>query len=326
VDPRPGAGASPHGPPRGTRALELWFKKYQEDRCSLLAAAVAYRALFSIIPITALMVAGASQLLHLPDIRRQVVNGVVERIPIGRGLVIDSLNAISDSREPLTFLGIILLLWAAKGLFSTVRETLNVVWNVPARSFVGQNLVDLAGVLGLGTLVLVSVSGTATLHTIRNVGVQWLGDPDPGTSWVLEPATAVLTAAVSFGAFLLAYRFVPHVDHGFRDVVPGALLATVLFETGKHAFAWYLSSFSNHEVYGALGTVMVFQLWVYFSANILLAGAEVNAIRRGVLPASLRTRVERLDDNEVLRAAEERGATAKGERVSVTEPGASAKS
>lgn len=270
--------------------LHLWFQKYQEDRCSLLAAAIAYRALFSIIPITALLVAGASQVLRIAEIRRQIVDYVIERLPIGRGLVIDSLQSIRDSSEPLTFFGVLLLVWAAMGMLSTVRETLNIAWGVRPRTFLGQRLTEIAGVLGLGVLVVLSLSGTAALHTIRNRGVLWFGDPDPQHSWILEPATAVLTAGVTFLAFLFIYRYVPHVRHGFRDVVPGSLLGTALFETSKHGFAFYVSTFSHHEVYGALGTVMLFLLWVYVSATILLAGAELNAVRRGVRAPSERRR------------------------------------
>ena len=259
--------------------LRRWFEKYQKDRCSLLASAIAYRALFSIIPVTALLVAVVSRAVRIPEVERQVVDSVIERIPIDRGLVTDSLRAISGTSEPLSIISAILLLWAAMGIFTTLRETLNIVWGVSPRGLVKQRLVDIVSIFGLGVLVVLSISGTAALHSLGGEGMSAMGDL-PRTRWLLELVSAVIPATVTFLAFLFVYRYVPYVLHSFDDVFPGAVLGAIFFEAAKHGFAWYVANFSNSEVYGALGTVMVFQLWVYVSANILLAGAVLNAVLR----------------------------------------------
>jgi len=259
--------------------LRRWFEKYQKDRCSMLAAAFAYRALFSIIPVTALLVAVVSRALRIPKIEAQVVALVMERIPVERGLVVDALRAISGTSEPLSILGAILLLWAAMGIFTTLRETLNIIWGVSPKGLVSQRLVDISAIFGLGVLVVVSIAGTAALHSLLGAGQSVMGAL-PRLRWILELASAVLPATVTFLAFLLVYRYVPYVTVSTDDVLPGAILGAVLFEIAKHGFAWYVSTFSNHQVYGALGTVMLFQLWVYVSANIVLACAELNAVLR----------------------------------------------
>lgn len=259
--------------------LRRWFEKYSKDRCSLLASAIAYRALFSIIPVTALLVAVISRALRVPEVERQVVELVMERIPVDRGLVTDALRAISGTSEPLSILGGILLLWAATGIFTTVREILNIVWGVNPKGLVKQHLVDVMAIFGLGALVVLSITGTAALHSLLGGEASVMG-AIPRTRWLLELTSAVLPATVTFLAFLLVYRYVPYVTVSMDDVLPGAILGAVLFEIAKHGFAWYVSTFSGHKVYGALGTVMLFQLWVYVSANILLAGAVLNAVRK----------------------------------------------
>ena len=271
------------------RILRRWFTKYQTDRCSLLAAAIAYRALFSIIPVTALLVAVVSRALWSPEVEKQVVDLVIERIPIDRGLVVDALRAISGTSEPLSIVGAILLLWAAMGMFTTLRETLNIVWGVSPKGLVSQRLVDIASLFGLGVLVALSIIGTAALHSLHSTGMSVMGDW-PRTRWLLELGSAILPATVTFVAFLFVYRYVPLVDHSMEDVLPGAMVGAVLFEGAKHGFTWYVAKFSSQQVYGALGTVMVFQLWVYVSANVLLAGAELNAALRAGrgLPAPVR--------------------------------------
>ena len=83
-------------------------------------------------------------------------------------------------------------------------------------------------------------------------------------------------ASVTIIAFLFLYRYVPSVSHGFRDVWPGAVIAGVLFEGAKHAFTYYVANWNRYEMlYGALGAVMLFLLWIYLSAMILLIGAEL---------------------------------------------------
>jgi membrane protein len=269
---------------KAPQTLRRWARSYRENRCSLLAAAIAYRVLFSIIPVTALLVAGATRALRVPQIEHQVVDRVIERIPLDRGLVTDGLRAMSDSSEPLTILGMIALLWASAGMFSTLRETLNVASSVSGRSFVRQKLVDVAAVLGLGVLVVISILGTGALHTIRNIGTSWMGELAPRAQWLWGLAASILPATVTFVAFLLVYRYVPNVSHRVRDVLPGALLGGGLFEGAKHGFAYYASNFARYEIHGALGTVLLFQLWIYVSASILLAGAVLNAVLRGPTP------------------------------------------
>ena len=79
--------------------------------------------------------------------------------------------------------------------------------------------------------------------------------------------------------FALVYRYVPHTRLTWGDVWPGAGLAAVLFEASKNLFAWYLASFANYSlVYGSLATVIVFLLWTYISALVLLVGAEFAAV------------------------------------------------
>jgi membrane protein len=83
-------------------------------------------------------------------------------------------------------------------------------------------------------------------------------------------------AVLSFLAFVGVYRLVPDAPVRVRDVWPGALLATVLFETLKNVFAFYIQHFNNYDVvYGSLGAIMIFLLWTYLAANILLLGAAV---------------------------------------------------
>ncbi len=253
-------------------------RQFFGDRCPMMAAAIAYQVLFAIIPVTALLVAGIGFTLRTSEVRDEVVERIVERIPLDRNLVTDAIRTVSRSGRPLTFAGSLLLVWTAIGMFSTVRDSLNVAWGVAGRGYVRQKLVDLLSVLGLALLLIGSIAGTTAVHSIASLSRALDGREAPDVDRLWSSAAAAISALATFVAFLFAYRFGPNVRHGFRDVLPGAVLGAVLFEIAKHGFTLYVSRFSRYEVlYGSLGAVMLFQLWVYVSALILLAGAELNS-------------------------------------------------
>jgi membrane protein len=158
-----------------------------------------------------------------------------------------------------------------------VRDALNVAWDTETqRRWVWQKLLDAGSVLGLGVLLGGSIAASAALHSVEGWARGLFGSPTPEFAQVLRWSGWVFPAIVSLTTFLLLYRFVPNVRHGFRDVWPGALFAAASFEVSKHGFTLYVAHFSQYElVYGALGAVMLFMLWTYVSALILLAGAEV---------------------------------------------------
>lgn len=255
------------------------YRKFQVDRCTVMAAAISYRVLFSIVPATAMVVTIVGWILRKPEIRKDVVDQVTRSIPIDRSLVTDALGTLSATSQPLTVAGAILLVWAGSGIFSTVRESLNTTWGVGARSFVRQKMVDLAAILGLGVLVALSILGNATLDVVKGITAGLLRDATPGPQWIWDWSAALLPFAVTLTAFVFGYRYVPNVRHGFRDVAPGAVLGAILFEGAKWIFGFYVARFDRLAmVYGALGTVMLFLLWVYVSAVILLIGAELNFV------------------------------------------------
>ena len=263
-----------------SRLPRAW-RNFFADRCPMMAAAIAYQVLFAIVPLTALVVAATGFALRAPDLRGQVVQWVVERIPLDRSLVIDAIRAVANSGTPLTFVGTLLLLWTAVGMFSTVRDSLNFAWGVRGGGIVHQKLIDVASVLGLTLLLLFSVAGTSALHGVASPSTTFLGYPSPDFDHVWNLIAGGVPAFATYAAFHLAYRYLPNVRHGFRDVLPGTLFGAALFELGKHGFTLYVARFNHYEVlYGSLGAVLLFQLWIYLSAVILLAGAELNAAAR----------------------------------------------
>ena len=191
--------------------------------------------------------------------------------------VIDTIRGISDVSGALTIVGLVGMGWSASAMFGAIRKSLNIAWDTDVhRPVVQQKLIDLGMVLGLGLLLGASIAGTAILRTLQEVSDDALGPLSTGTGFFWSVLPFFLPGLFTFTVFMLVYRYVPNVVTTVRDVCPGALLATVLFELLKNAFALYVANFNSYAgAYGALGGILLFLLWTSLTSNILLIGAEL---------------------------------------------------
>ena len=193
-------------------------------------------------------------------------------------LVTEALEGVSDVSGALSIVGLVATGWAGLAMFGSIRKSLNIAWDTDVhRPVVQQKFFDLAMMAGLGLLLASSVGATIALSTLRALSGD-LGPLSEGTKFLWTIVPLLVPGIMTFVMFVVVYRFIPNVRHSFRDVWPGALLATVLFELLKNGFAIYVANFNNYAgAYGALGGILLFLLFIYLSANILLIGAELAA-------------------------------------------------
>jgi membrane protein len=184
---------------------------------------------------------------------------------------------LSKESPGLTIIGLLGLVWSSSGMFGAIRSALNIAWGAePRHGLIGQKLRDIAAVFGLGLMLLLSMTASIAMHLVQSYSLRTGGGGLVPLDRVWVVLGLVVPAVVSFVAFLLLYRNVPNVKHRVSDVWPGALVAAVLFELGKHGFAFYVAHFYRYQqVNGALGGVMLFMLWTYVASIIMLFGAEL---------------------------------------------------
>ena len=191
--------------------------------------------------------------------------------------IIDTVQGVSRLSGALTIVGLFATAWSGSALFASVRRSLNSIWSVDVkRPLVQQKLIDLGLVAGFGVLLGASVASTAAIIALRRLSDEALGplSNNSGVFWSIVPL--LVPAFFSFFVFAFLYRYVPNVRVSFRTLWPGALLATILFELLKDGFGLYVANFTNYDLtYGALGGVLLFMLWTYLTASILLLGAEL---------------------------------------------------
>jgi len=259
-------------------------KKFQEDGCPQLAAAITYYVIFSLFPVL-IFVTGVVGLFLSESAQGDVVTEVLQQLPFsedeGRNDVEEAVRAISGGNaRALGLLGLAGMAWGGSGVFGSIRRALNIVYREPDynRPWFQQKAVDLALVLALSVGFIASIVATTALEIVqaRSEDTAWLGDVSENIGALWTVATYGIGFVFSFLAFVALYTVVPSRNRNLVNAVPGAVVAAVLFELGKYLFSFYVANFKNFDVvFGSLGAVATFMFWVYMSAQIMLLGAEV---------------------------------------------------
>jgi membrane protein len=264
------------------RVLVMSADRYFADRCPQLAAGIAYRVLFSIVPLAIVMVSIFGFLLGSQEVNDVVVDTIARALPSTAASRQDVADAITEIASPSGVLGVVtlaLFAWAATGMMASIRAGLEVAFHVEhSRPMARGKLVDLALVVGTAALVLVTVGVTLldrlAQHTLRRVdAATGLQQTQLGT--IIPRAVAV---AASVAIVMLLYRFVPGRRLRLRDALAGAITTAVLLLAISFASGRIYDSVTRLSVvYGSLTAALVFLYSVYLYASALLFGGQVAA-------------------------------------------------
>lgn len=255
---------------------------YTRHATSQLAAAIAYRVLFSLVPLTAFF--GAVAAAVLPEQQRSAVaNWLIDLAP-GTALDPSVEHALTTSRTTSTLAGIVallVLLWSASAMMASIRTAFRVIWeNDLRRTYVRSKLLDLTLVLGVGVLAVASLGATLLVQVLTEVGHDLRHVLGGGTEGgVLATILEVLSSgALTFGVLVVVYRTVPPVRPRWRATWPPALLGAIGFHLATATYAFYLARYGDvTAVYGPLAAVLGFLLVVYIGVLVILLGAELVA-------------------------------------------------
>ena len=274
------------------RTLVAAARAWWDDDALRLGASLAYYTLFAIGPVLLVAVAIAGMVFGPDAVRGEIVgqlDGLIGRE--GAEAVQALLEGASQRQAGIfaTIVGSLALLIAATGAFLELQVALNTIWRVKPKPgmFVKALIVDRLRSFGLvvavGFLLLVSLVITAALAALS----AWISRRAPGFPITLNIMSLLVSLIVTSGLFALLFRFLPDVRLRPKDVATGSMVTAVLFMIGQQAIGFYLGQSTTRSSYGAAGSVMILLLWVYYSCQILLFGAEFTrlwAARHGVRP------------------------------------------
>jgi membrane protein len=265
------AGAAAEG------ALSEFFAK----GCPKLAAAISYYSLLALFPLAILIVAVAGLVIDNDSARTRVIEAILDRVPLsagaGRSDLEDILATVTASSGATGAIGLVFLLVAASGVMGALRFALNSVWEVedPRPPLRGKAL-DVVLVLGAGLVVAVSLTLTFVVRLVSDVSEEELGAVGGPVADAVLATGRLLPAVLALGVFTAMLRFLPSAPVRWRHALIGGLVAAVGYEGTKTLFALYLENVANlSAVYASLGTVVVFLVFVWLTANLFLFGAEL---------------------------------------------------
>ena len=268
-----------HGWYRVTRNSILGFNRQEGSR---KAAAMTYFAVFSIFPFLLLLIAILSFFISSAAAQQRVIDlfsGFLPAGPTGARQVIEGVVA---ARGVAAGVGIVLLLWGAIGWFDNIDMSVNEMWGVKrSRSLVKGLLFDLAMVLGLATVLLVTWGANFTVGVLYS----YLGSNGssliPGSAALWNVVVWAVATGLMFLVFLPLYRFSPMCNLTWRDVWKGALITALFWSVVRSAFAVYVAYFANYSsAYGSLGAAIAFITWLYVANMVILFGAALTYAMR----------------------------------------------
>lgn len=264
-------------------AGESWLDDYAPS----MGAAIAFYTLFSLTPLLLIVISLAGLVVGVPVAREAVLAqfGGVAGSDIARLLdaMLSSLDRPAAGLAGVG-LGVLSLLIGATSVFGELQNALDRIWRVPPKARGGivkilrSRLRALGLVLSLGFLLIVSLLLSAALAALRARWGAWL----ESLLALAQLADLLASATLVSVLFGMIYKWVPQVPLRWRDVLPGAVVAALLFTLGKSLIALYIARSGLTSPYGAAASLVVLLLWIYYAALIFLLGAEIT--RAAVVP------------------------------------------
>jgi len=262
-------------------ALVSSFRGFSEDKISRLGAALAYYGIFSMAPLLVIAIGIASMVFGQQAAQGELLDQIEGTVGADAGQAVQDMLRSTDrggGSVAATIVGVVLLLFGASGAFVQLQDALDTIWHVvprPDRSWwaiVRERFLSFAMVVVIGFLLLVLLGVSAALSAVS----KFLTPAAlPGGAALWQGSNAVVSLGIVTLLLALLFKGLPDVKLAWRDVWIGALVTALLFTVGKSLIGLYLAHTSTASAFGAAGSLVVLLVWVYYSSQIVLFGAEL---------------------------------------------------
>ncbi|BAZ45097.1 ribonuclease BN [Chondrocystis sp. NIES-4102] len=286
-----------------TKLLKATFKKWQEDNASRIAAALAYYTVFSVSPLLVIAIAIAGAFFGQETAQAQITEKLTSLL--GQDAVEPILVALNNMSQPrirgiASLISVAVLILGASGIFAQLQDALNTIWKVKPQAgkgmlaFLRKRLLSFLMVLAIGFILILSLILSAVVSALKMYRVDFL----PGSAIVWENLDFIVSLGLLTFLFSLMFKYVPDIKIAWKDVFIGSVITSLLFLFGKFLLGLYLSKGSLGSAYGAAGSLIVFLAWVYYSAQIILFGAEFTQVYTQMYGSKVRAkRYSQLEEN-----------------------------
>ena len=268
------------------RALELPYvgvlvRAYLESRNHFnkdMSASVAYFSFLSIFPLVLGIISVGSLFLDSSEVRLRLDNFIAEAVPGGATLIIENIDTLIRLRGPIGLISVGVLLWSASKMVGAMTRGVNFALGQKRNyAFFLSPLRNFGLTLTVSILLLAAMSVSPVAEILSDVDLGWPSETIRDYLDVI--AGNVVSFGITFAVFWSVYLLIPYKRPTWSALLPGTLVAALLFDAGRGGFLLYVGNASRFDaVYGSLTSIMVLLLWLYFSARFLLYGSEVIAV------------------------------------------------
>jgi membrane protein len=272
--------------------LKSTVANWSSDQATSISAALAFYSAFSLAPLLVIAVAVIGWIVGAQAADAHIAQQL--QLLFGEStakMVVEAMHAAQRTQGIwATVVSIVTLIIGATTVFSALESALRQIWGATVeqpggwRGFVRTRIVSFGFILAVGFLLLVSLTMTTALSGLRG----WVAHRYEGIVGLLGALEFVVSTALGTGLIALMYRYLPAVRLSWRHVLVGALVTTLLFQAGRWGIGLYLGRATQPTTFGAAASFAVLLLWLYYSAQIFLLGAEFTAVLGG-------SRVDRKD-------------------------------
>jgi len=269
-----------------------------QHRSERVAAAIAYYGIFSMAPLIVIAVSVASLWFGQEAAEGLVVDHLRGTLGEDVARFVESLLTsayVGGGGLVATIIAVVALLFGASRVLGGMRSALNDIWGVGARAgggvkgFVVAKLFDLGMVLAIGFMFLATMMANTAVSIITG----YFSDALPLSDLLLRTSSLAFSLVVVTFFMTVVFRLLPNTRPPWRDVLVGASVTAVLFTLGNYAIGVYLGRAGLSSVFGAAGALVVIMVWIYYSVQIILFGAEITRARYHLRRQTCR------DDDEV---------------------------
>jgi membrane protein len=242
---------------------------------------MSYFGLMTLFPALLLLLALGNRIAA----GNQMLQHVVQVYPGSSKFLHDTIRSLSGISTGITISCGLIVMWAGSWVFAVVERALNRIWGTMPRTFLHGRALTL-GMIGIvGVLLSVSVLITSVLVALQEIADRLSPRQLENYRFLSSVGSvfwqivfALVSLLVTFTLFAVVYRFMPNALVTVRDVIPGAVIAGLLWEGAKYVFAWSLNYLDYNQVYGSVGAVVAVLVWGYVSSLVLLFGAQLTSV------------------------------------------------
>jgi membrane protein len=263
----------------------MWMKQtllhaFYKDNCALMAAAISFYAILSVIPLFLLFISVSGFIMHSSTQAFEAVTELLlKAFPTSTLAVFKILSDLIQRKTVFGLIGLAGLTWAASRIFSSVENSMNIVWKVKkGRAYWHSKFISLLLVPVSVLIMLSSLAFTAFYTVAKDLRIPLIGLKVSEAAFASKLFAVLLPLILGVILFFLIYKIIPSRKVTTKAALLGAVYASGLWEVAKLLFDVYIRNYANFQkIYGSFGTIVVMFFWIYYSSFILLIGAEVGS-------------------------------------------------